>query len=101
MLLKVFIVIAMIALVAAPVVGCGGEQGPAGPEGPSETQEPPETQGPETVSFPDENLEAAIRDALGKTADEEITTSELATLIILSAESSDITTSPVWNTAPA
>ena len=48
--------------------------------------------GSETVSlFPDKNLEAAVRDALGKPAGEEITVAELANLNMLSAESSDIT----------
>ncbi len=41
--------------------------------------------------FPDENLEAAIRDALGKPVGEEITVDELANLITLSAEGSPIT----------
>ena len=47
--------------------------------------------GPETVTFPDENLEAAIRDALGKPVGEEIMTAELANLTTLSAPFSDIT----------
>ncbi|GAI41344.1 unnamed protein product, partial [marine sediment metagenome] len=46
--------------------------------------------GPETVTFPDENLEAAIRDALGKPVGEEITAAELAKLTTLKAESSGI-----------
>ena len=46
---------------------------------------------PETVTFPDENLEAAVRDALGKPVGEEITVAELATLTTLGAESSNIT----------
>ena len=48
--------------------------------------------GSETVSlFPDKNLEAAVRDALGKQAGEEITVAELANLTTLSARNSDIT----------
>ncbi len=48
--------------------------------------------GSETVSlFPDKNLEAAVRDALGKQAGEEITVAELANLTTLSAQKSDIT----------
>ena len=70
MLLKVFIV---IALVAMPLAAC---------------QEP---QGPETVTFRDRNLEAAISDALGKPVGEEITSDELAELTTLRAERSDIT----------
>jgi len=47
--------------------------------------------GPKTVGlFPDENLEAAIRDALGKPPGEEITAAELAKLTTLKAESSGI-----------
>ncbi len=47
--------------------------------------------GPETVTFPDENLEAAIRDALGKPVGEEITAAELANLTSLSVNSKAIT----------
>ena len=47
--------------------------------------------GPETVTFSDENLDAAIRDTLGKPAGKEITASELANLTVLSASSSGIT----------
>jgi len=46
--------------------------------------------GPTTI-FPDGNLEAAIRDALGKPVGEEIMTAELANLTTLSALFSDIT----------
>jgi len=59
-----------LALLAAMVVGCGG--------------------GPKSVTFPDEILEAAIRDALGKTTGEEITAVELAELIVLDATESGI-----------
>jgi len=45
----------------------------------------------ETVTFPDENLEAAIRDALGKQAGERITVDELANLTALDASASGIT----------
>jgi Leucine-rich repeat (LRR) protein len=46
--------------------------------------------GPEGI-FPDKNLEAAIRDALGKSVGEEITTAELANLIQLVVDRSYIT----------
>jgi len=46
---------------------------------------------PETVSFPDENLEKAIRDALDKPAGEAITPVELAGLMELTANKKDIT----------
>jgi hypothetical protein len=36
--------------------------------------------GPKSSVFPDENLEVAVRDALGKPAGEEITSGELAGL---------------------
>jgi Leucine-rich repeat (LRR) protein len=85
MLLKIFIIIALMALVAVPLAACQEQQEP---EEPSEPQEPEE---PEIVTFPDEGLECAIRDALGKAADEEITAAELAELTILRAELSDIT----------
>ena len=44
----------------------------------------------ETVTFPDENLEAAVRDALGKPVGEEISVAELAGLTALQAEDSGI-----------
>ncbi len=47
--------------------------------------------GPKAATFPDENLEAAIRDALDKPAGEEITDVELANLTTLWALFSDIT----------
>ena len=47
--------------------------------------------GPETVTFPDENLDTAIRAALGKTAGEEITVDELANLTELDALARGIT----------
>ncbi len=50
------------------------------PPAPTPTPAPAPTPAPETVVFADENLEAAIRDALGKTAGEEITAAELAGL---------------------
>ena len=46
--------------------------------------------GPKTI-FPDGNLEAAIRDALGKPVGEEIMTAELTNLTTLSVPFSDIT----------
>jgi len=46
---------------------------------------------PETVTFPDENMEAAIRDALGKPAGEAITPAELAGLTELAAPMQGIT----------
>ena len=47
--------------------------------------------GPKTVTFPDENLEATIRDVLDKPEGEEITVDELANLTMLSASNSGIT----------
>ena len=43
------------------------------------------------VTFPDKNLEAALRDALGKPAGEEITETELATITLLGAGRKNIT----------
>ena len=67
---RVLAVTISLLLLATMLVGCGG---------------------PKTVTFPDENLEAAIRDALGKPAGEEITATELADLTMLWALFSDIT----------
>lgn len=75
---KVFILLTAIALILVPLAACQGQQ------------EPSEPQGPEIVTFPDKNLEAAIRGVLGKPVDETITTAELAELIALWPESSDI-----------
>jgi len=66
---KLFTAVITLALLGVMVVGCAG---------------------PKAVTFPDENLEAAIRDALGKPTGEEITTAELAKLTTLSAESRGI-----------
>ncbi len=52
---------------------------------------PAPTPVPETVTFPDENLEAAIRDALGKPAGEAITPAELAGLTQFAATMQGIT----------
>jgi len=52
---------------------------------------PPPPTGPETVTFADGNLEAAIRDALGKPPGKDITTTELAELTELLANESGIT----------
>jgi len=49
-----------------------------------------EPAGSETVSFPDGNLEVAVRDALGKPLGEEILAAELAKLTTLHAESKRI-----------
>jgi internalin A len=46
---------------------------------------------PETVVFPDENLDAVIRDALDKPAEEAITPAELAGLTVLYATQQGIT----------
>jgi len=48
---------------------------------------------PETVTFPDENMEAAIRDTLGKPAGEAITPAELAGLTKLTTAMQSLT---VW-----
>jgi internalin A len=47
--------------------------------------------GPKGVTFPDENLEAAIRDVLGKPVGEEIMAAELANITLLEAYGSNIT----------
>ncbi len=64
---------------------------------PAVTEEKTETEtstttptGPETVTFPDESLEAAIRDAPGKPMGEEITAAELAELTQLDADNMGI-----------
>lgn len=44
----------------------------------------------ETVTFPDEKLEAAVRDALSKSLGEEITATELTELTMLEADNSGI-----------
>ena len=46
---------------------------------------------PETVNFPDKNLEGAIRDALDKPPEETITPAELAGLMVLPARKLGIT----------
>jgi hypothetical protein len=46
--------------------------------------------GPKSI-FPDENLEATVRDAIGKTADEEIIVDEMANITELGAENRCIT----------
>jgi hypothetical protein len=53
-----------------------------------------------TVDFPDENLEAAIREYLGKEKGEEITAEELATLPVLEGMVEVLPTSLVLNIAP-
>ena len=56
------------------------------------TETPPTTPTePETVTFPDENLDAAIREHLGKAPGEDITAAELATLSIFTANDRGIT----------
>ena len=65
----------------------------ATPSAPTERPAPTPT-GSETVTFPDGNLEAVVRDALGKPPGEEIIAAELAKLTMLK-----LSTSPVWNTA--
>jgi Leucine-rich repeat (LRR) protein len=66
--LKLFTAVITLALVGAMVVGWG----------------------PKSVTFPDENLEAAIRYALNKPVGEKIMATELAKLTTLMAESSGI-----------
>ena len=65
---KLFTAVITLALLGVMIVGCG----------------------PNSATFPDENLEAAIRAALDKPVGEEITTSELAGLTKLEAEDSGI-----------
>lgn len=63
----------------------------AGCARPTDTKIVPTPTGHETVSFPDENLETAIRDALSKPNGEEITDAELAGLTGLCAPDKGIT----------
>jgi len=65
---KLFTAVITIALLGVMVIGCG----------------------PKSVTFPDENLKAAIRDAVGKPMGEEITSEELAGITILEADDSGI-----------
>jgi len=74
----VFIVVIALALLSATAAACSG---------PSPTPTPT---GPETVTFSDKNLEAAIRDTLGKPPGEEIITTELVRLITLEDKSTGI-----------
>ncbi len=69
-----------LVLLATMAVGCAE---------PSPTPTPVPTE-PEAVTFPDENLEVAIRDALGKPPSGQITITELAELTALEAVYSDI-----------
>jgi internalin A len=46
---------------------------------------------PKIVTFPDKNLESVIKEALGKTADEEILSTELTQLTELKAQNAGIT----------
>ena len=78
----IFIVIVLLISVIA-LTGCGTENR-------TETITT-STSEPKTVIFPDENLDAIIRDTLGKPTGEEITIAELANLTVFSASSSDIT----------
>lgn len=77
-----FLVAAMtFTLLAVMLVGCGR---------PATTERETTPTVPKTITFPDENLEAAIRDALGKPVGEEITSEELAGIAILEANESAI-----------
>ena len=75
----------IVALVTGLMVACAA---PAPTPAPSP---PPTPTLPEPCEFPDENLEAAISDALGKPAGEAITPAELAGLTELSATMQSIT----------
>ena len=82
---KLFLLISLALLAVA--VACGGPEPTATPTAVpthTPTATPTPTPAPdEPVTFPDKNLEAAIRDALGKAPGEEITAAELAQLTIL------------------
>ncbi len=69
-----------LVLLATMAVGCAE---------PSPTPTPVPTE-PEAVTFPDENLETAIRDALSKPPSGEIAITEVAELTALEAVYSDI-----------
>ncbi len=66
---KILTVVLSVLVIIAMSVGCGGTKS----------------------IFPDKNLEAAIRDALGKPAGEEITVDDLAILRYLNAKARGIT----------
>ncbi len=71
-----------LVLLATMAVGCA-EPSPTSTPAPVPTEL-------EAVTFPDENLETAIRDALSKPPSGEITITELAELTALEAVYSDI-----------
>ncbi|NIN53708.1 MAG: hypothetical protein GTO23_11255, partial [Nitrososphaeria archaeon] len=75
------------------VVGCQPEpKPPIPPPTPSKTLPPrPKLSEAETITFPDENLESAVRNTLDKPAGEEITVAELDKLTTLYVENSGIT----------
>ncbi len=86
---KLFTVLITLALLVATVVGCATPSPtPTLPPKPSTMPPAPTT---ELGEFPDENLEAAIRDALGKPAGEPITPAELAGLTELRSSGLGIT----------
>ncbi|MFC2042253.1 leucine-rich repeat domain-containing protein, partial [Chloroflexota bacterium] len=64
---------------------------PLHPPAPAPRPSPLPAPAPPSITFPDENLEAAIRDALGKAPGEEITADDLAELTGVQAIESGIT----------
>ena len=68
-------------LLAVMLVGCGG---------PATTERETTPIVPKTIAFPDANLEAAVKGALGKPLSEEMSTAELATLTMLELENSGV-----------
>jgi len=80
----VWLIASCLIVVMLVVTSCGS----AVTEDETETETSTTTQTEsETVTFPDKKLEAAIRDALGKPLGEEITSEELAGILILEANS--------------
>ena len=75
---SIWLVLSCLMVAALVVTSCG----PAVTE---EEEEEPAPTGDETITFPDENLAAAVRAALGKGPDEEITGAELGELTSLGA----------------
>lgn len=76
-------------LLVAMLAGCIAP--PPAPAEPAGAPPPIVQTEPEIVTFPDKNLELVIREALGKPADEEILSTELAQLTELKARDAGIT----------
>ncbi len=92
-ILSISLLTVLVLLIGMGVGACGG--GEVTPPDGEEEEAPPgeeeEEAPPETSIFPDENLEAAVRDALGKPEGEAITVAELVGITTLQAAGCDIT----------